>query len=236
LDAAQCDFNSGAPLKTSASWGGARAHSGGPRPGFGGPQPGSGRPRKAEQPQRVIQSHPIGERWYVVEHAPGAGHRVLRDIIEGESRVGREPRPGYRAEMPMIAARRLRRGVWTIEHIAMFPGYVMLCFDAAVDDWAPIRHIEGVAQLFMTKSMRPIPLPVGFVEWLVSTAAERLSLRASRMVARVPGTKLMVADGPFVSHPAVTVECDGINTTADVEFFGRTIPITLPYAAFCVRV
>lgn len=206
---------------------------GGPRPGFGGPQPGSGRPRKAE---RVIQSKPLGSRWYVVELIFGSGQHVLRDILQGEKRPGRESRPEYRAEMPMIVTRRLRRGVWHLEHVAMFPGYAFVEFDAAVDDWAPIRHIEGVAQLFMTRSLRPIPLPVGFVEWLLATAADRLSLKAAKMLERQPGTKLMVADGPFQGFAASTVSCDGINTTADVEFFGRMVPVTLPYAAFVGRV
>lgn len=213
--------------KKTSSWGG-------PRPGFGGPQPGSGRPRKKQE--RAIQSKPLGSRWYVVELAFGADRRVIRDIIEGESREGRAPRPGYRAEMPMIATRRLRRGVWSIDHVPMFSGYIFVEFDAIADDWAPIRHIEGIAQLFMTKSMRPIPLPVGFVEWVIDTAAERLSLKAAKMLERQPGQQLLVADGPFADHPALCVECDGINTTAEIQFFGRLVRMTMPYSAFVGRV
>lgn len=220
---------SNAPLiSKTGRWGGPRANSGGARPG-------AGRKPNAAPTQRAIQSKPLGPRWYVVELAFGAGARVIRDIVEGESREGREPRPGYRAEMPLIAARRLRRGQWVVDHIPMFGGYAFVLFDAVADDWAPIRHIEGVAKLFMTKSERPIPLPVGFVEWLIDTAADRLSLKAARMIERQPGELLSVADGPFVDLPAVCVECDGLNTTAHVEIFGRNVPVTLPYGAFVGR-
>ena len=214
-----------------SKWGGPRANSGGARPGAGRKP----NPAPANQ-QRAIQSKPLGPRWYVVELAYGASTRVIRDIVEGESREGREARPGYRAEMPMIAARRLRRGKWVIEHVAMFAGYCFVLFDAVADDWAPIRHIEGVAKLFMTKSQRPIPLPVNFVEWLVETASERLSLKAAKMLERQPGQTLFVADGPFVGFPATVLDCDGISTTADVELFGRLVSVTLPYSAFTLRV
>ncbi len=213
--------------------------------GWGGAREGAGRPCNPDPKPRVqakpapkpdllrkIQSRPLGPRWHVLELAHHAAHRVTREVAEGETRSGWPYRPGYRAELPMIAARRVRNGHAVMERVPMFPGYGFVEFDADADAWQALQQIDGVKRLFMTRTMRPIPLPVGFVEWLVSTASKRLSLTMPRKPPRQPGAPLTIADGPFATLPAVVVSCDGLATTACVEIFGRAVPVTMPYEAF----
>jgi transcription antitermination factor NusG len=222
---------------SSRNWGGPRANSGGPRANSGGPRANSGgaRPNSGPKP-RAIQTFPLGPRWHVIQIAPGCEHRVARDLLEGESRRGFPPRQSFLVEMPLTVDDRMRSGKVVRERVFMFPGYGLIHFDAANDPWPQIRDCDGVVQLFTNRSNRPLPLPDGFVEALITSASERLSLAAKAGTPREIGALLWVDHGPFIRLPAVCVECNGLTTKAEAMFFGRMMPLQLPYDAFSPRV
>ena len=210
---------------SKSGWGGPRANSGGARPGAG---------RPANPPQRVIQSKPLGPRWYVVELTPGQELRIVRDLLEGEDRPGYIGRPPYRIEMPMIAVERIRRGVRMAEVVPMFGRYAFAHFDWRADDWMPLRTCPGVLQLFMTRTLVPLPLPPGFVEALIDTAADRLQLRATPGNVRKPGQVLRGVAGPLEGHTVQCVSCDGKTTVIKFHFMGADRTAEHPYDWYTV--
>jgi transcription antitermination factor NusG len=197
--------------------GGSRPGTGGARVGTGGPQPGSGRPRKDDR--RIIESRPHGQRWYVIQIAPGETNRVVRELLEGDDR-NHVNRPPYEVESPQIAEPRFIRGERVVVYANMFVGYAFVRFDARADRWEPIRALDGVTQLFMTRSLTPIPLPDGFVEKLIEDAPARLKLQAVKMPVFELGQALMIEDGPFTGFAANCVRCNGYTTEIDVHVFG----------------
>lgn len=217
-----------------ANAGGARPNTGGARPNCGGPQPGSGRPRHGEPeiPVRAIQVRPYGPRWHVFQVLAGTEDEVVKALCKGEVREGKPPRPLYEALHLLTRTVRLRHGVRVPLDVPMLPGYGLIRFDAAVDNWKPIIRCDGVLRLFMTESGRPLPLRDSNVEALVKQSRQDRPAKAQGMPARKPGDQLRVADGPFTSFAAVCTACDGITTTADVQIFGRSTAVTLLYTAF----
>jgi transcription antitermination factor NusG len=226
LDTAPCSGNLESGLKTSARWGGARENSGGPRPGFGGPQPGSGRPRK-----QVKLAKPAVSRWYVLELQSGQERVTVADLSLGEFRQGYIQRPQFEMFLPQTNVVRVVRGKRVIAAIPMLAGYGFSRFNAQTDPWSLMLHCAGVRKLLRTDG-KLIPVLDRDVARLRALSEMELGIDPLAMTVREPGTVMTVADGPFAMFRAVCVECDGITTTADVEIFGRSCPLTLPYAMF----
>lgn len=220
----------------SNGWGGARANSGGPRANSGGSRPGSG--RKPNPPTSRVLQRAIGPRWYVVETMRGQEDRVVRELLEGVEKGDRRgyiERPSFEVCLPRIVVEVVRAGKRQAVHQNMFSGYIFICMDARTKPWSLIKQVDGVLQIFTTKSINPdtgnvtpIPVPVGFVEGLINAAPERLKLAAVRLPSYVPGQALRVEHGPFVGHPAVCAACDGLTTRVSLHLFGRDVEIVLP--------
>lgn len=197
-------------------WGGARANSGGARPGSG---------RKPAQ--RVIQRNPPGPRWYVLQIQAHARDRIVRDLAEGESRTGYALRPPFVVQLPMTAVERVRRGKREVVQVPMFVGYLFVEFDRETDNWPTIQQVDGVIRVFTTRSLNPIPVPVGFVEMLIAQAPERLNLPAARMEPCEPGQALRLTGGPMNGFPAQCISCDGLTTRVSVHVFGRDVEMAV---------
>lgn len=210
-------------ISSKPGWGGARANSGGPRANSGGAREGAGR----KPAQRIIQRSPPGPRWYVLQIHANARDRIVRDLVEGESRTGYPPRPPFTVELPMKADEVVRRGKREVVQVPMFTGYLFVQFDRDTDNWPAVQQVDGVIRVFTTRSLNPIPLPAGFVENLIKLAPERLHLPAVRMPLCEPGQKLRLAGGPMDGFPAVCLTCDGLTTRIGVHVFGRDVEMVV---------
>jgi transcription antitermination factor NusG len=199
---------------------------GGPRDNSGGQRDGAGR-----KPRRLNEFKPLGSRWYVAQVRAGREYQIARELIEGEVRQGYSPRPSFTVESPMIAVVGRRKGIVTTDRVQMFPGYIFIRFDRDAEDWASIRSVEGVIQIFMTKLLTPIPLPSGFVERLIESAPDRLKLADVRREQFADGSSLVVADGPLAGLAATCRECDGLTTTVALVFLGQRMVMTMPRSA-----
>ena len=218
--------------KMANGWGGARANSGGPRANSGGAREGAGR----KPIPRLIQ-RAIGPRWYVVETMRGQEDRIVRELLEGVEKGDRRgyiERPSFEVCQPRIVVEIVRQGKRQAVHQNMFSGYIFVFLEARKEPWPLIKEVEGVLRIFTTNSINPdtgnvtpIPVPVGFVEGLIETAPQRLKLAAVRLPRYTPGQALRVESGPFASHPAVCVACDGLTTKVSVHLFGRDVEIVL---------
>jgi transcription antitermination factor NusG len=210
-------------IKIANGWGGSRPNTGGAREGAG---------RKPAQ--RAIQ-RATGPRWYVIEMFRGQENRIVRDLLEGESRIGYIARPSFEVCQPRIAVEVVRKGQRQVVHQNMFAGYAFVWLDHLCDPWPLVRQVDGVLRIFTTRSINPetgnvtpIPLPIGFVEALIDTAPERLKLAAVRLPSYAPGQMLRVETGPFAASSARCVACDGLTTRVAVHFFGRDVEVVLP--------
>lgn len=188
---------------------------GGPRDNSGGFRVGAGR-----KPD-VIEYKSTGPRWFVVQSHPQAERLAAREIAER----------GYRAYLPMQVAERRDRvtpSMVHIVHVPLFSGYLFTEFDRDTDPWTPIRYCEGVKQIFMTPSQRPIAVPVGIVEKLIEKAPERLNLPETLMEPMEPRSVVLISAGVFEGHRAVCKSCDGRMTNLMIEVLGRAMPLLLP--------
>lgn len=162
-----------------------------------------------------------GPRWFVAETHPQAERWVARSLAE----------KGYEAYLPMIVRQRRDSVVRTMMHtvhVPMFGNYLFFRIDADNDPWTPVRYCEGVKQVFMTQSQRPIPVPIGFVERLIETAPERLKLAPEKLPAHPRGAMLRIESGPMESFTGICVASDGLTTEMNVELFGRVLVVTFP--------
>lgn len=187
--------------------------------GWGGARPGAGRKPKAEaDPGPVIRP---GYQWYVVYTHPQAERVATRDLTD----------KGYRVYLPMQAIRRRDRVVRTMfhtVHVPMFSRYLFVELDIETDPWAPVRYADGVRELFMSRAMRPLPVPTGFVEGLMATEGYRLHLRDPALSKLPIGTAVRVDSGSFISFPGVVASCDGVTTEVTMQIFGRPTLVTVP--------
>lgn len=97
-------------------------------------------------------------RWYVVMHKPFEGARARR-AIRGL---------GFDVHWPREIKRQARSND-VIEPV--FPGYLFVRFDESRGGWAQIRRLDHVAAICGVREHgRPIPLPRGEVEALITRA------------------------------------------------------------------
>jgi transcription antitermination factor NusG len=112
-------------------------------------------------------SSSIAPRWFVVSTYPQAefqvwaalGHfrRHLPTVVTYRQKM-RHGRPvltnGQRSSEPIIRP--------------FFPGYLFVELDLSDLSWASIGRTQGVKRLMSSPEMRPLPVPVGFVEALMA--------------------------------------------------------------------
>ena len=159
--------------------------------------------------------------------APNHPWFVVHTHYRQESIAARElAENGYPHYLPMQATQRRIKGVLTPLHLPMFSMY---CFCQVLpgQSAANVRYLPGVRNLFSTPSLKPIPLPGGFVERLITEAPRRLHLTVDALPCLDKGTKVRATDGPLTGLDGVVLACDGLMTQVDMMMFGRPCPVEL---------
>jgi transcription antitermination factor NusG len=167
----------------------------------------------------------------------GSERSVMKDLTKGESRPGRKPRPAFETLLLLTRVFEIKRGKRVPGAVAMLAGYGFVRFDAArVADWIGVLACPGVRELMMSGgSLRPQPVSDRVVARLAKLSVrdpDRIVGAPSEQPPREVGDNLTCLAGPFTGFAAVVDTCDGFNTTAWVSIFGRSTPVTLPYACF----
>ncbi len=161
-----------------------------------------------------------GPRWFVVQSHSQAERLASREIAE----------KGYRAYLPMQVVERRDRVLTSMVHIVhmpMFPGYLFVEFDRETDPWTPIRYCEGVKQIFMTPSQRPIAVARGVVEALIDEAPKRLKLPEVLLSPITRGSKVRIKRGALEDNLGVCAGCDGRVTQVKTNLFGG-VTVSIP--------
>ena len=103
-----------------------------------------------------------GRNWYAV---------ATRPRMEGAARENLE-RQGYGVCLPELRLRKRRQGRWQDVNEPLFPGYLFVALDLAVDNTAPIRSTVGVRGL-VRFGLRSPPMPAGSVEMFLGNTRGR---------------------------------------------------------------
>lgn len=118
-------------------------------------------------------------------------------------------------------------------HEAMFPGYLFVAFNPDADLWRPICSTRGVRRLFMTGTLRPVPVPHGVVEAFLLHPGGVIDKRPNALrLAMIPvGSRVRILAGPFADLSGV---CSQTSQTSQarigllLETLAGRVTVTLP--------
>ena len=127
-----------------------------------------------------------GPRWYVVQTQPNA---------EGKAspHFGRQ---GFDTYLPSYLKRRRHARRVEIVGAPLFPRYMFVAVDMAVQRWRAIQSTIGVARLVCSGEC-PAAVPDGVIEDLRRREDERGLIKLENAVRFAPGDKIRVLDGAF---------------------------------------
>ena len=137
-----------------------------------------------------VKSDPDREQaWYLV-HTHSGKEKLVVSHLE---------RQGYCVFLP-LHTKKVKAGRATKEvTAALFPAYLFVSFDRAIQNWRPINGTFGVKQLVCFNQM-PAQVPSGIMEALFAR------LEASGLIQASPalhaGDRVRIADGPFTGQIA----------------------------------
>lgn len=136
------------------------------------------------------------ERWYVVHTQP------LREAA-AEAQLTRQ---SFRVFLPvqMKTVRHARKLGFV--RAPVFLRYLFVILDLERDRWRSVNGTSGVSRLVMAEGW-PLPLPVGVVETLVSSADEKGLVRFEEELK--PGQAIRLRAGPFAEAFGVLSRLDG---------------------------
>ena len=128
--------------------------------------------------------------WYLI-HTKIRQERVALENLE---------RQGFACFLPLIRAKKLRRGALQVVQKPLFPRYLFIRLGTGLESqsWAPIRSTVGVSRL-VTFGQTPAKIEDELIAQLqVKTDSAEEQLRHFE-----PGEQVVVTDGPFVGVEAI---------------------------------
>ncbi|MDT0496362.1 transcription termination/antitermination NusG family protein [Algiphilus sp. W345] len=155
-------------------------------------------------------------RWYVVMTKPRQEQIALAQLT----------RQGYESYLPIVSERRREQGKYVNKRVPLFPRYLFVNLDTAVDNTAPIRSTVGCCGL-VRFGLRLAYLPSGVLEWIQARCREGESRR--RQASWMPGRRLDVLDGPFAGLDAVFAAASSHDRVIVLlKLLGASRPVELP--------
>lgn len=156
--------------------------------------------------------------WFVVHtHA----HRE-------ETAAGHLTRQGYRVFLPRYA--KLWRHARRTQKVArpLFPRYLFVALDRAVDGWRAIRSTIGVADI-VRRGDEPAAVPPGVVEDLMAREGEDGLISLPKPPPMAPGTPVRLLDGAFASLTGLYEGmADNDRVVVLLDLLGRKARVILP--------
>jgi transcriptional antiterminator RfaH len=158
-----------------------------------------------------------GRRWYVVQTQPHAEAKAAAHLC----------RQGFDIYLPRYLKR--RRHARRIETVAapLFPRYMFVAVDTAVQRWRAIGSTIGVARLVCNGEC-PAAVVEGVIEGLKCRQDERGFVRLSQGPRFAPGDRIRVLDGVFSAclglFESIT---DGERVAILLDLLGRKVRVVL---------
>jgi transcription elongation factor/antiterminator RfaH len=161
-----------------------------------------------------VQPLAANERWFLVHTQPKSERRA-------EFHLGVQ---GFRTYYPKIEktvrhARQLR----TVR-APLFARYLFVVLDLARDRWLCVRSTVGVSWLF-TQDGRPVPVPVGIVESLISQSDGELTRLDAGLVK---GENVRIMSGPLADFVGTLERLDDAGRVQVlIKLMGTAVPVSI---------
>lgn len=161
------------------------------------------------------------KRWYVVYTKPSAELSAVNHLR----------RQGFDAYLPQCrkVLRHARRETTVLR--PLFPRYLFVGFDTAIDRWRSINGTVGVNRL-VCHGERPTALPDGLVDGLRDSEIDEGIVPLSQLVLFDQGAQLRVLDGAFNGQIGTyhgMTEAERVILLFDM--IGRQVKVALPIHA-----
>jgi len=171
----------------------------------------------------------LNRGWYAVHTKP-------RQEAVAELNLTRQ---GFETYCPKIRVRKQVRargkntGGWTTAIEPLFPRYLFMRFDPAMDNSSPVRSTRGVVGLVrIGMELRAVPDPV--IEYFIGQEDPNEQLRPTDAWPHQPGDKVTVLDGPLAGLEGVyQMQLAESRAMLLVELLGRfnEVQVDLHYIA-----
>jgi transcriptional antiterminator RfaH len=159
------------------------------------------------------------KRWYVVHTQPRDEDRALWHLEN----------QGFECFLPRM--KRLRSHARTTRMVLepLFPRYLFAFFDSATTRWRSIGGSRGVTNL-VTNGVRPVPVPEGVVEKLLSEADEQGITSMAALALLWKGRKVRISDGVFTGHVAEVdaIPPGSVRVNLLLTLLGRVTTLQVP--------
>lgn len=156
-----------------------------------------------------------GQRWYVVNTKPHEEVRASYHLA----------RQGFKVYLPRYA--KMRRHARKVDTVArpLFPRYLFVALDLALDRWRSIQSTFGVVGLVMLAE-RPAPLPSGVVEAIRARENDQGHVRLGLAPGLGVGSRVRLIDGMFADHGGVLDRiADERRVAVLVQLLGRQVRV-----------
>lgn len=155
------------------------------------------------------------QRWYVVNTKPHEEMRASYHLA----------RQGYRVYLPRYAKTRRRARKVDIVARPLFPRYLFVALDLALDRWRCIQSTFGVIGLVMLAE-QPAPLPSGVLEAIRARETEQGHVSLGLAAGLAVGSKVRLIDGMFADHGGVLDRiADERRVAVLVQLLGRQVRV-----------
>ena len=137
-------------------------------------------------------SAPHQERlWYVVKVKPRQEELANKNLINQR----------FETYLPYITLNKKKRGKWQLAREVLFPGYLFIHVDTAVQAIAPVRSTLGVSGLVRFGSSL-LPVNDSLIQHIKNQEIASASEPRTPAPQFQPGDKLAILDGPFAGLTA----------------------------------
>ena len=136
--------------------------------------------------------------WYAVYTKPRQEHIALENL----------ERQSFEAYLPLMRARRRRRGKWVETIEPMFSRYLFIRLEPSTTSTASIRSTRGVTSVVRFGNTL-VPVPDGFMSILLETADAKTGIHAPEPGLLQEGDTVVFTDGPLADLDGVFKAADG---------------------------
>jgi transcriptional antiterminator RfaH len=156
-------------------------------------------------------------RWYVVHTHPNAEAKAA-------THLGRQ---GFLTYLPRYRKKRRHARRVEIIHAALFPRYLFVAIDVAVQRWLSINSTVGVTAL-VCNGDEPAPVPASVLDALRSREDEHGLIRLSARPPFAAGEKVRLLEGAFVDCLGLFEEMkDNERVSVLLDLLGRKVRVFL---------
>lgn len=167
-------------------------------------------------------------KWYVVQVMSGQEKRVKKTLEENRDAQGMTEMLAD-VLVPTENVAEVKRGQQKVSEKRLWSGYIFVKMVLTDDSWMFVKNTNGVIKFVGGEKPQPLP------DTEITSILEMLEEKKKGVVQKhniQPGSKVKIADGPFVNFTGTVREVfhDKGRLSVMVAIFGRETPVDLEFA------